>query len=143
MAKLACGLLTLGAVMVSASAQTPSTTFPPDKNGTIVFVTPSKNIGCTFTQQGGTPIYQPFDGGPELSCDRIAPKYVSVVLTPKNFRRFNNPCEQGCCDETNVLAHGALWSHGPFTCDSAEAGLTCKRTDGKGFFIGPKDIKTQ
>ena len=117
--------------------------FSAAANGQINFVLPSKNIGCTFTPQGGTPVYKPFDGGPELSCDRIEPKYVRVVLTPKNFRRFNNVGDQGCCDETNIFAYGSRWSQGPFTCDSAEAGLTCKRSDGKGFFMGPKDIKAQ
>jgi hypothetical protein len=63
------------------------------------------------------------------------------VLTEKHVRRFDNVGDQGCCDVKNVLPHGARWSHGPFTCDSAEAGLTCKRADGRGFFVGRADVK--
>jgi len=144
LASLLCSLLVLGALMSGVSAQTPkSASFPAAANGQIVFVTPSQKIGCTYTPKGGTPVYKPFDGGPELLCDLIEPKYLRVVLTPKNVRRFNNVGDQGCCDVSNVLAHGSRWSLGPFTCDSAETGLTCKRTDGRGFFIGLKDIKVQ
>jgi hypothetical protein len=144
LACMICGLLVLGWLMRDVSAQTPkSASFPAAANGQIVFVTPSQKIGCTYTPKGGTPVYKPFDGGPELSCDLIEPKYLRVVLTPKNVRKFSNVGDQGCCDVSNVLAHGARWSQGPFTCDSADAGLTCKRTDGRGFFIGLKDIKVQ
>jgi hypothetical protein len=125
-----------------AFAQTP-VTFPAQKNGQIVFVMPSGKIECTFTPKEGTTVYKPFDGGPELLCDRSEPKYVRVVLTQKNVRRFNDVGDQSCCGIDNVFAHGSRWTHGPFTCDSAEAGLTCKRADGKGFFMGAKDIKVQ
>ncbi|MSO66306.1 MAG: hypothetical protein EXQ82_00520 [Pseudolabrys sp.] len=125
-----------------AFAQTPAV-FPAGANGQINFVMPSKTIECTFTPKGGAPVYKPFDGGPELSCDRSESKYVRVVLTPKNVRRFNNVGDPSCCGADNVFAHGLGWSHGPFTCDSAAAGVTCKRADGKGFFMGAKDIKLQ
>jgi len=138
---LTAGLFML-AVTGGAFAQTP-VNFPAGKNGEIVFVMPSKTIECTFTPKGGTPVYKPFDGGPELSCDRSEPKYVRVVLTPKNVRRFNNVGDQSCCGVDNVFAHGSRWTQGPFTCDSAAAGVTCKRTDGKGFFMGAKEIKLQ
>jgi hypothetical protein len=29
-----------------------------------IFVMPSGNIGCVYTPAGGTPVYQPADGGP-------------------------------------------------------------------------------
>ena len=141
--------LTLCLFMLAANgdgafAQTPKpVTFTAVANGQINFVMPSKTIECTYTPKGGTPVYMPFDGGPELSCDRSEPKYVRVVLTPKNVRRFNNVGDQSCCGGDNVFAHGTRWSQGPFTCDSAEAGLTCKRADGKGFFMGRADIKLQ
>jgi hypothetical protein len=52
--------------------------FAPDENGQIVFVTPSGNIGCTYIPKGGTAMYTPDDGGPELGCDRIQPLYVRL-----------------------------------------------------------------
>jgi hypothetical protein len=137
---LAATLLLLGALTQNVGAQT-AEKFPAAANGQITFVMPSKNIGCTFTPAGGTAVYKPFDGGPELSCDNIKPKYVRAVLTPKKIRTFNNVGDQDCCGVENVLKHGARWSQGPFTCDSAESGLTCKRADGRGFTIGPKGIK--
>jgi hypothetical protein len=130
-----------GSTMGSAIAQEPKpVNFPAAKNGQIVFVMPSKTIECTYTPKGGTSVYKPFDGGPELSCDRSEPKYVRVVLTQKNVRRFNEVGDQSCCGIDNVFAHGTRWSYGPFTCGSAAAGLTCKRPDGKGFFMGPANI---
>ncbi len=124
----------------AASAQTPAT-FKPESNGQIIFVMPSKNVGCTYTPAGGTPVYQPQDGGPELSCDRVKPSYARVSLTPKNVRRYTNVGDQDCCSESNVFAYGNRWSQGPFTCESAPSGLTCRRPDGKGFSINQSAIK--
>ena len=91
-------------LLLAAAASAQPVTFKPEANGQINFVLPSKNIGCTVTPQGGTETYKPFDGGPELSCDRIEPRYVRLVLTPKQVRRFDNVGDQGCCSETNVFA---------------------------------------
>src|SRR4030081_4018094 len=73
-------MLLLGLFQGGASAQT-AATFAADARGQISFVMPSGNIGCTFTPQGGTGVYMPFDGGPELSCDRKEPQYVRLVVT--------------------------------------------------------------
>jgi hypothetical protein len=117
--------------------------FPAGANGQINFVLPSQNIGCTFTPKGGAGVYQPFDGGPELSCDRIEPQYVRVVLTPKNVRRFDNVGDRDCCAADNVLPHGARWMQGPFTCNSSATGLVCARDDGRGFLMSRSAIKLQ
>jgi hypothetical protein len=130
-------LLPLPAV---ANAQ-PIVSFNAEGNGQINFVMPSKNIGCTYTPAGGTPVYEPFDGGPELSCDRIAPKYVRLILTPKSLRRFDDVGDQGCCNEANVFPYGSRWVHGPFTCESVQTGLTCRRADGGGFSVSRASIK--
>lgn len=138
---LTCCVFTLGAFISDASAQ--SVSFPAAQNGQISFVMPSQNIGCTYTPKGGTSVYQPFDGGPELSCDRIAPQYVRVVLTPKTVRRFDDVGDRDCCAADNVLPHGKSWLLGPFTCDSSATGLTCKREDGRGFSMSRAGIKLQ
>lgn len=117
--------------------------FKADKNGQIDFVTPAKTIGCTYTPKGGTPVYKPADNGPELSCDRTEPQYVRVIMTPKSIRRLDNVGDQGCCSDSNVLAHGARWSLPPFTCESSLTGLVCKRWDGRGFSISRTAIKLQ
>jgi hypothetical protein len=134
------GLALATTLVTTASAQT-APTFKAESSGQIVFATPSKNIGCTFTPAGGTSVYKPFDGGPELSCDRIKPSYQRVVLTPKNVRLFKDVGDQDCCGETNIIAYGTRWTQGPFTCESAATGLTCRRSDGKGFTINQAAIK--
>ncbi len=126
----------------SALAQTTDPQKFTAKQGQIIFSTPSANIECTYTPAGGTPAYKPVGGGPELSCDRAKPTYVNVSLGRTGpARQISNPAEQPCCSTDNVLAYGAKWSQGPFTCKSAEKGLTCTRSDGHGFFIGQKTIK--
>jgi hypothetical protein len=140
---LACGVL-LFVLAASSSAQAPQTVeFRPEASGQINFVMPSQNIGCVYTPAGGTPLYKPFDGGPELSCDRIEPQYVRVVLTPSSLRRFDNVADGGCCGVENVFAYGSRWSNGPFTCESATSGLTCLRADGRGFVISRANIELQ
>ena len=139
---LSCILLLLGALPWSARGQSPTpVTFSADSRGQVNFVMPSKNIGCTFTPQGGTAVYQPFDGGPELSCDRIKPQYVRLVVTPKTVHRFDNVGDRDCCGADNVFAYGSRWTHGPFTCESADTGLTCRHSGGRGFSISQANIR--
>ena len=126
----------------NAVAQT-AADFKAGANGQITFVMPSKKIECTYTPKGGTAVYKPLDGGPELSCDRSEPKYVRVTMTPKMLKRYNNVGDQSCCGVDNVFAQGTRWTLSPFVCDSAPTGLTCKRADGKGFFMSAKEVKLQ
>jgi hypothetical protein len=134
---VAMGLLLIAMALArtNANAEPASVDFPADKSGQTVFLLPSKNIECTYTPAGGTNVYKPFDGGPELSCDRAEPKYIRLVLTPKSIKRFDDVGDQGCCGADNTLGYGMRWSKGPFACESAENGLTCKRADGKGFAV--------
>ena len=62
----------------SVSARTLS--FPPQSSGVVQFKTPAGDIGCTYIPAGGTDVYAPKDGGPELQCDRIAPVYLRFFL---------------------------------------------------------------
>ena len=136
------GSLLLSVLAATVSAQAPQTvSFRAEASGQISFVMPSQNIGCVYTPAGGTPLYKPFDSGPELSCDRIEPQYVRVVLTTSSLRRFDNVGDGGCCGVENVFAYGSRWSAGPFTCESATAGLTCVRTDGRGFAMSRGNVE--
>jgi hypothetical protein len=128
-------------VPAAIHAQQTSIDFAADAGGQIVFVLPSHNVECTYTPKGGTTTYKPFDGGPELSCDRPDPKYVRVVLTPKTLKRFDDVGDQGCCGTTNPFRYGSRWSKRPFVCESAEAGLTCKREDGRGFVMSRERVE--
>lgn len=132
----------IGALTGTASAQVPKpVTFAPDANGQINFVLPQHKVMCTYTPKEGTPVYKVVDG-PELQCDRVEPKYVRVVLNAKTARRFDKVGDQDNLGVDNVFAPGSRWTQGPFTCDSTASGLTCKRSDGRGFTMG-RDIKVQ
>jgi hypothetical protein len=131
----------LGALLLAigagpGQAQSPNMIdFPANNAGQIIFVMPSFNVECTYTPRGGTPVYRPMDGGPELSCDRRDPKYIRLILTPNSVRRIDDVGDQGCCGTENVFAYGARWSKAPFTCASALTGLTCKRADDHAFVV--------
>jgi hypothetical protein len=134
-------LVVLLLVPAAIHAQQTSIDFAANAGGQIVFVLPSHNVECTYTPKGGTATYKPFDGGPELSCDRRDPKYVRVVLTPKTLKRFDDVGDQGCCGTANPFRYGSRLSKGPFACESAEAGLTCKREDGRGFVMSRERVE--
>lgn len=106
------------------------------------FMMPSGNIGCTYIPEGGTQAYQPADGGPELSCDRIEPQYLRATLgrSGKAVVR-TNVSDQGCCAAETVVSYGETWSAGPFTCYSERTGLTCERSDGHSFLLSRARVK--
>ena len=117
-------------------------TFPPDDNGLISFVTPSGNIGCAYAPAGGTDVYVPEDGGPELSCDRVEPSYLRFILGKAGTaRKLSNVGDAGCCSAGPKLNYGNTWKKGKFTCVSERTGLTCTRGDGHGFFISKAKTK--
>ena len=68
-------LLALG-VLAVAGLPAQAMDFDETTGGQVEFVMPSGNIGCIYTPQGGTDIYEPRGGGPELSCDRVFPLRV-------------------------------------------------------------------
>jgi len=119
-------------LLAIAPVQAKEQVFVPEDDGQVTFVMPSGNIGCIYTPRGGTPTYQPADGGPEISCDRIAPSYVNITLGPKNAAVLTeNPGEQGCCGGDNVFAYGNTVTFDGFKCSSSDAGLICETPDKK------------
>ncbi|MBY5401662.1 DUF6636 domain-containing protein [Rhizobium leguminosarum] len=116
-------------------------TFKPDGNGQIVFVTPTRNIGCVYTPKGGVEMYVPEDGGPELACDRIEPLYVRLILPASGKAYiFKMVGDTACCSEEHVLDYGESWRDGPYSCTSSTEGLRCRRRDGHGFFASRKRL---
>ncbi|MCJ8150576.1 MULTISPECIES: hypothetical protein [Shinella] len=106
------------------------------------FVMPSGNIGCTYIPQGGTDVYQPPDGGPELSCDRIEPKYLRATLGRSGKATvLSNVGDQGCCSADRTIDYGEVWNGGPFTCYSERTGLTCERNDGHSFLLSRARVR--
>ncbi|HTO33703.1 MAG TPA: hypothetical protein VL202_21410 [Pararhizobium sp.] len=105
------------------------------------FVLPSGNIGCIYTPEGGTAVYQPADGGPELSCDRIEPRYVRATLSREGAATlYKDVGDQSCCSAGPVLDYGETWTAGPFSCLSTRTGLSCERDDGHSFFLSRKRL---
>lgn len=113
-----------------------------EDDGQIVFVTPSGNIGCIYTPEGGTDTYQPADGGPEISCDRIEPSYVHISMGPDGeVTRIDDPGEQGCCGADQVFAYGNEASFPGFICYSETTGLVCETDDSEhGFLVSKAKI---
>lgn len=106
------------------------------------FVLPSGNIGCVYTPEGGTDVYQPEDGGPELSCDRVEPKYLRAILGRSGKAKvLSDVGDQGCCGADRTLAYGEVWRGGPFTCYSQRTGLTCERNDGHSFLLSRARVR--
>jgi len=115
--------------------------FAPDPNGHTDFAHPSGNIACIYIPAGGTRVYKPKDGGPELSCDQTGSggAYRRYALGKSGGARIiQNPNEQDCCGSNNTLAQGARWAAGPFSCESTLEGVNCNRNDGSGFSINAK-----
>lgn len=126
------------APMVAAAADQH---IPANSEGQIEFNSPSDNIGCIYTPEGGTSVYTPQDGGPEISCSRVEPRYVTVILGPKGkATKIENPGEQGCCSIVTRLEYGNTWSAGPFTCASRKTGLTCSSSNGHGFSMSRASV---
>jgi hypothetical protein len=123
-------ILILAVVTAAVPAYAKEQVFTPEPDGQISFVMPSGNIGCIYTPRGGTDTYQPADGGPKISCDRIAPKYVNITLGPKGPAVLTeNPGEQGCCGGDNVFAYGNTVKFDGFVCSASDAGLICETPD--------------
>ena len=99
---------TLAALGILAAA-TPACAIDFDSNdaGSIDFTMPSGNIGCVYTPAGGTGTYMPQGGGPELSCDRVEPAYVRVILGPAGkAKRDNAVGDASCCGQDNSFGYG-------------------------------------
>lgn len=108
------------------------------------FVMPSGNIECTYTGPAGTSVYQPQGGMAELSCDRAEPTYVRVIMSTRGaVKLIRNVGDPSCCGVEPKLAYGTVWRKAPFTCESSEAGVICRRDDGAGFQMSRRGVSLQ
>ncbi|MEO6394971.1 MAG: hypothetical protein ABIO40_03590 [Devosia sp.] len=120
------------AALLAAPVLAKSQKIKPNDMGQVEFSTPSGNIGCIYTPEGGTDIYQPVDGGPELSCDRVEPDYVNVLLGPAGEAgATEDPGEQSCCGATNILQYDNELTLDGFVCYSETIGLLCQTESGE------------
>lgn len=121
------------------SMETTATTAPGQLEE---FMLPSGNIGCAYIPAGGTAVYRSPDGRAELQCDRVAPAYVRIVLSETGPGVVQENLGEAPCCSGEVVAHGQTWSRGPFTCESAEAGLTCTNASGNRLVLSRERAET-
>lgn len=108
------------------------------------FVMPSGNVECTYTGPAGTSVYQPQGGMAELSCDRAEPTYVRVLMPARGaVKLIRNVGDPSCCGVEPKLTYGTVWRKAPFTCESNEAGIICRRDDGTGFQMSRRGVSLQ
>ena len=137
-------LMCVCAGLVDAPALAEQQVLLPDPSGQVGFVTPSGNAGCRFTPAGGTEVYRPADGGPELVCERVEPEYFTIILGAEGpATLIADPGEMGCCGATNTLAYGNYAILEPFICFSAREGLNCETLDDRhGLFLSRTVVET-
>ncbi|MET3925418.1 hypothetical protein [Devosia sp. 2618] len=108
----------------------------PDDDGQTAFVTPSGNIGCIYTPEGGTSTYSTLNALAEIQCDRVEPNYVRAILSSEGKGIIErNVGDAGCCSLDQQLGYGHVVQLGSFQCLSERRGLSCAREDGHGFFL--------
>ena len=119
------------------------TSFPVAPDGTVLFVTPSGNIGCLYMPAGGTATYATLSGQEELHCTRVAPTYTVVILDhAQDHPAAIASGEVPGLDAGPVLPYGRFWQHGGFTCLSATSGLTCINSTGAGLRMARAGVTT-
>lgn len=138
-AVLALATISTGAISTARAEDAPSFT---SREGQVEFVTPSGNVGCTYTPAGGTSWYDPGHGEAELFCDRVEPAYIRIVLAGAGpAQELADVGEQSCCGAQNVLEYGREVALGPYVCAAETRGLTCTHADGHGFFVSRAAIE--
>lgn len=104
--------------------------------GQVEFVMPSGNIGCIYTPESGTSVYESYDGLAEIQCDRVEPDYVRAILGGAGEGYVvEDVGDPSCCSLGQTFQYDHIVELGPFQCLSARNGLTCAREDGHGFFL--------
>ncbi len=113
------------------------------ESGQTEFAMPSGNIGCIVTPEGGTDVYELEDGGPEISCDRVEPEYVRVMLGKGAAEELDDVADPSCCGAEQVLGYGDWATIEGFVCTSQPTGLTCTTEDEThGFSMARAGIET-
>lgn len=136
-------IFVIAALALAACGQPPAPQAPttsadvvtPPAGQLVEFQLPSGNIGCVYVPPGGTAVYQTPDGRAELACDRVAPTYVRLVMSETGPATLRESLGEAPCCSGETLGYGATWTLEPFTCQSAEVGLTCANGDGHRFTL--------
>jgi hypothetical protein len=102
------------------------------------FQTPSRKIGCLFSSATGRPSYLRCDVLPGL---RPEPKakcrldWTGFSMTATGRPRASCAGDTVYDRRAQVFPYTWTWTRGGFTCTVQRAGLRCKNTTGRGFFL--------
>jgi hypothetical protein len=124
-------LLVVTALVAAGSAGSTATVF-------VTFQTPSKNIGCGFSDR---PNYLRCDIDSGLkplpprpaSCD--VDFGIAVGMATTGRARALCVGDSVRIRNTRVLRYGSTWRRAGFTCVSRRTGLRCANRSGHGFFL--------
>jgi hypothetical protein len=104
-------------------------------DGPADFETADGNIGCNYIPTGGNGVYHSPDGGAELICDRIEPRYLRFSLSARGAATLEEHVrDTGCCGGP-ILAARTHWSGGVFACDVGDGAVQCENADGGRFTL--------
>ncbi len=112
-------------VIVSAPLQTATL------NG--AFRSPTKNIACEIEPAASAPV----------RCATFSPPELATMDPSGSVTTcYGGQCELGNpSSETPVLPYGSATGSGPYQCVSAQIGIACTVTGGKGFTISRAGIQ--
>ena len=117
----------------STSGGTTAPTLPTQTATQGAFYSPTKNISCELNYAGNT--------GNSAYCFALVPaQNAHMDTTGAVTRCTGETCLSNPGINTPVLPYGTRMVLGPFSCLSAQAGVTCTITSGKGFRISSAGI---
>jgi hypothetical protein len=101
------------------------------------FQTPSGNIACMASGDGGWELRcdvadRAWNGGEAADCELDSGDSVGLRATGRAFWVCHGDTilRQG-----PVLGYGSTWRAGPFTCQIARTGVTCRNRAQRGFMV--------
>lgn len=105
--------------------------------GPTSFALPSGNIACWYTPPGELPTQ-----GAGLFCERADPSRVRVLMGEQGRAEIERHYRDArCCGADSALGYGETWRLGPFACNAAENGLTCRSEAGHGLFLSKARVE--
>lgn len=129
----------LAAVVLSALALRPAPSIE-----LFSFQTPSGNIGCMADDDGGWSLRcdigeRDWRGGRAADCELDSGDALGLSAAGRAYWVCHGDTilRQGA-----VLGYGSTWRAGPFTCTSAQAGVTCRNRAQHGFTLSRAAYRT-
>ena len=128
----------LAVALAAAALPAVTATAADSQTRTFRFQTPSKNIGCLYSSATGRPSY--------LRCDilsglRPEPKrpcrldWTGFSMTARSRATASCAGDTVYARNARVFPYTWTWTRGGFSCTVRRAGLRCRNSVGRGFFL--------